>query len=82
MRTVTEVGERHHVAHPAVAQQPPETFSEKLIIREREILVDRAENPAKCSILPLAYREDFRIVMFRRGEPLGEVRGRIEPAGS
>lgn len=39
-----------------------------------EILVDRTERPNKCSILPLAYRSDFRIVRFDRRRailPLG-----------
>lgn len=40
-----------------------------------EILVDRSETPQKCTILPLAYREDFRIVRFPRGQPLAPLAG-------
>lgn len=35
-----------------------------------EVLVDRVETRKKCTILPLGYREDFRIKRFRRGQPL------------
>jgi pre-rRNA-processing protein TSR3 len=42
-----------------------------------EILVDRTESPNKCSILPLAYREDFRIVRFDRRYPIGALTGNL-----
>lgn len=40
-----------------------------------EILVDRSETVAKCTILPLAYRPDFDIVRFPRGKPLPPLKG-------
>lgn len=40
-----------------------------------EILVDRTESPNKCSILPLSYRRDFRIVRFDRRHPIGALTG-------
>lgn len=40
-----------------------------------EILVDRSEKPEKCTILPLAYRPDFRIVRFPRGVQLKPLVG-------
>lgn len=42
-----------------------------------EILVDRTERPQKCSILPLAYRSDFRIVRFDRRYPIRSLTGRL-----
>ena len=42
-----------------------------------EILVDRTERPQKCSILPLAYREDFRIVRFDRRYPIASLTGSL-----
>lgn len=42
-----------------------------------EILVDRTERPKKCSILPLAYREDFRIVRFDRRYPIASLTGSL-----
>ncbi|MFZ2512267.1 MAG: hypothetical protein WAW85_14400 [Gordonia sp. (in: high G+C Gram-positive bacteria)] len=40
-----------------------------------EVLVDRSERAAKCTILPLAYRDDFAIRRIRRGVPLGPLSG-------
>lgn len=40
-----------------------------------EILVDRSEKVQKCTILPLEYRKDFRIVRFPRGVPLPPLDG-------
>ncbi|HYC54351.1 MAG TPA: methyltransferase [Candidatus Binatia bacterium] len=42
-----------------------------------EILVDRTEKPAKCSILPLAYRADVRIVRFDRRRTLPTLTGSL-----
>jgi len=42
-----------------------------------EILVDRTERPQKCSILPLAYREDFRIVRFDRRYAIRPLTGNL-----
>lgn len=42
-----------------------------------EILVDRKERPKKCSILPLAYRSDFRIVRFDRRYPIIPLTGSL-----
>lgn len=42
-----------------------------------EILVDRTESPNKCSILPLAYRTDFRILRFDRRYPIPALTGRV-----
>ena len=44
------------LACPAGAQQPPETFSEKLIIREREILVDLPDILADDRLPPTAFQ--------------------------
>lgn len=37
---------------------------------EYEFLVDRAEKPNKCTILPLESRRDFAIRRFARGRPI------------
>ncbi len=42
-----------------------------------EILVDRTERPKKCTILPLAYREDFHIVRFDRRYPIRPLAGSL-----
>lgn len=42
-----------------------------------EILVDRTERPRKCTILPLAYRDDFRIRRFDRGQPIEALTGHV-----
>lgn len=42
-----------------------------------EILVDRTESPNKCTILPLGYREDFRIVRFDRRYPIAALTGTL-----
>lgn len=42
-----------------------------------EILVDRTERPKKCSILPLGYRSDFRIVRFDRRYPIASLTGSL-----
>ena len=42
-----------------------------------EILVDRTERPKKCTILPLAYREDFHIVRFDRRYPIRPLAGSV-----
>ena len=42
-----------------------------------ELLVDRTESPNKCSILPLSYRSDFRIVRFDRRYPIAALTGRV-----
>ncbi len=42
-----------------------------------EILVDRTERPTKCSILPLGYRSDFRIVRFDRRRPIVPLTGSL-----
>ena len=42
-----------------------------------EILVDRTERPKKCSILPLAYRDDFRIVRFDRRRSIAPLTGSL-----
>src|SRR5262245_23220486 len=38
-----------------------------------EVLVDRNENPRKCTVQPLAYRADFALRRFGRGEPVGRL---------
>lgn len=40
-----------------------------------EVLVDRTERASKCTILPLAYRDDFRIRRIRRGVGLDPLTG-------
>lgn len=42
-----------------------------------EVLVDRTERPKKCSILPLGYRSDFRIVRFDRRRPILPLTGSL-----
>ena len=42
-----------------------------------EILVDRTERPQKCTILPLGYRTDFRIVRFDRRSPIASLTGSL-----
>lgn len=42
-----------------------------------EILVDKTERANKCSILPLAYRKDFRIVRFDRRYPIPALAGNL-----
>lgn len=38
-----------------------------------EILVDRRENPRKCTVLPLAHRPDFNIIKFDPQGPLAPL---------
>jgi pre-rRNA-processing protein TSR3 len=38
-----------------------------------EFLVDRAERPQKCSILPLEGRSDFDVRRFERGKPIAAL---------
>lgn len=40
-----------------------------------EVLVDRAETPNKCTILPLAYRTDFEILRFEPNQRLKALTG-------
>jgi len=42
-----------------------------------EILVDRAERPHKCTILPLRYRSDFRVVRFDRRYAIAPLTGSL-----
>jgi len=42
-----------------------------------EILVDRTERPVKCSILPLHYRGDFRIIRFDRRREIPALAGNL-----
>lgn len=42
-----------------------------------EFLVDRAERPQKCSILPLEGREDFHIRRFDRGRPIAALQAEL-----
>lgn len=42
-----------------------------------EFLVDRAERPQKCSILPLEGRPDFTIRRFDRGRPIARLQADI-----
>lgn len=42
-----------------------------------EIFVDRTESPKKCSILPLEYRSDFRIVRFDRRRAIVPLTGNL-----
>ncbi|MBI5505149.1 MAG: hypothetical protein HY899_10140 [Deltaproteobacteria bacterium] len=39
--------------------------------------MDRTERPNKCSILPLGYRGDFRIVRFDRRRPIPPLTGSL-----
>ena len=38
-----------------------------------EVLVDRSENPRKCTVQPLHYRPDFALRRFTRGRPIGQL---------
>ncbi|GAC57084.1 hypothetical protein GOHSU_16_00405 [Gordonia hirsuta DSM 44140 = NBRC 16056] len=40
-----------------------------------EVVVDRTERVQKCTILPLAYRDDFEIRRVRRGAPVEPLTG-------
>lgn len=63
------------LAVPALAQQPPETFSESLVIREREILVDLPDNLANDALPASGFQVlvDGRPREVTRAEPAGKT---------
>lgn len=42
-----------------------------------EILVDKNENPRKCTVQPLKYRADFALRRFGRGKPVGRLQADV-----
>ncbi len=42
-----------------------------------EVLVDRNENPRKCTVQPLDYRPDFNLRRFGRQEPFGRLQADV-----